>query len=250
VTTVAQALTARPRLHALPPAPAIDARFANITADRLSEVASAELLAAAGVPLAASILVQDAADAAAAVAAVGGLAVCKLQSPDVLHKSDGGFVRLGVTAETAAPVVAGLLAERAGVQIEGVLIQQQIGSGVELLVGVTRERPDLPPLLTVGLGGVLAEALADTVSEALPLTAEDVTTMLSGLRGHALLAGFRGARRSDIPAAAQAIAAIGAAAESLGDRLVELEVNPLIVGAVGEGAYAVDGLARLTAIND
>jgi hypothetical protein len=114
---------------------------------------------------------------------------------------------------------------------------------------VTRERPDLPPLLTVGLGGVLAEALADTVSEALPVTADDVAEMLGRLRGHALLTGFRGAPRCDVAAATRAIAAIAAAAESLGDRLVELEVNPLIVGAEGDGACAVDGLARLTSLD-
>jgi acyl-CoA synthetase (NDP forming) len=213
----------------------------------LTEAETGRLLDLGGVPRPASSLISEPAHAAAAVARVGGLAVCKLQSSEILHKSDAGLVRLGVTEAAAAEVVAELLAAAGDVQCDGVLVQAQIPQGIELLVGLTRERPDLPPLLTVGLGGVITEALHDTVSECLPISSATAETMLESLRASALLHGFRGGPDYDVPAAAHAIAALARIAESLGERLLELEVNPLIVAPVGGGAMAVDGLLRLRA---
>jgi acyl-CoA synthetase (NDP forming) len=245
VATVARALTVTPRLTARPQDAPPDPRFAGLPGPLLTEAGALAVLDAAGVPRPRSVLVTSPDAAADAVASVGGRAVCKLQSPEILHKSDLGLVALDVDSAGAAAVVSRLLDAASGAHVDGVLVQEQVSAGLELLVGVTRSRPDLPALLTVGLGGVLAEALRDTVSECLPLEAPDVRGMLDRLRGHALLEGFRGGPRYDLPAIAEAVAAIGRAAGLLGDRLLELEVNPLIAQPDGGGAHAVDALIRL-----
>jgi acyl-CoA synthetase (NDP forming) len=245
VARVARALTVVPRLLDAPLDPPADPRFDAIEGPLLAEAASLTVLDAAGVPRARSELVVAAAQAPAAVARLGGRVVAKVQSPAILHKSDRGLVRLGVTADDAEATVAELLAAVAGEAVDGVLLQEQVPPGLELLVGVTRERPDLPALLTVGIGGVFTEVFGDTVTEALPLTAPDVAAMLEQLRGSVLLHGFRGAPAADVPAAVDAIVRIAAAAELLADRLVELEVNPLIVQPLGAGAGVVDALMRV-----
>lgn len=247
VARVASALSVVPRLSQMPDPVAAAGALADVGAGRLSQAACAELLVAAGVPMPASVLISDATHAPDAVAAVGGRAVLKLQSPDALHKSDDGLVALGVGVETAESIAVNLLKAPSAHAVEGVLVQAQIEAGTELLVGLTRERPDFPLLLTIGLGGVLAEALDDTVSECLPLSASDIEQMLRALRGSALLYGFRGSPPADVAAATVAIVAIASAAEMLGERLAEFEINPLIVGPMGAGAHAVDALARFSA---
>jgi acyl-CoA synthetase (NDP forming) len=118
-------------------------------------------------------------------------------------------------------------------------------AGLELAVTVTRARPDFPPLLSLGLGGEVGEALADTVAECLPLDPADVERMLRSLRGAALLDGVRGGPAVDLPAAIDAILAIADAGWALGDRLAELAVDPLTILPVGQGALAIGAVARL-----
>jgi acyl-CoA synthetase (NDP forming) len=117
--------------------------------------------------------------------------------------------------------------------------------GLELMVTVTRERPDFPPLLSVGLSGEVGEALAETVAECLPLDAADVERMLRSLSGAALLDGVRGGPAVDLAAAVDAILAIGDAGWALGERLAELAVDPLTILPVGQGALAIGAVARL-----
>jgi acyl-CoA synthetase (NDP forming) len=256
VSTVMRALsTATPRLIAPPVLTDIDVTVPN--GDVLVEGDLLPLLDAAGVRRPRAISVTSAADAAAAVEAVGGMAVCKVQSPDFLHKTEHGMVRTGVSADSAERVVGELIAAVGTGILNGVLVQEQVAAGLELLVGVTRERADLPMLITVGIGGVTAEVYGDVASECLPVDVPTVEGMLRSLRGAPLLFGFRGGPEYDVRAAAEAIVAISVAATLLGPRLIELEVNPLIVapigsasgnsGSAGSGAVAVDALARLTA---
>ncbi|CAN5209876.1 acetate--CoA ligase family protein [soil metagenome] len=215
-------------------------------ADLLIESDLLPLLDRAGVRRPRSVTITSSTDAVRAVAAVGGRAVCKVQSPDYLHKTEHGMLRTGLTQADAEVVVSALFEAAAGSRVHGVLVQEQVASGVELLVGVTRERHDLPLLLTVGLGGITAEVFGDVATECLPVDAAVVEAMIRSLRGAPLLFGFRGAPEYDVAAAAQAITALTRAAGMLGERLVELEVNPLIVAPKGGGAVAVDALARLT----
>jgi acyl-CoA synthetase (NDP forming) len=129
--------------------------------------------------------------------------------------------------------------------IDGVLVQEMIPPGLELLVGITSGLSGLPPLLTLGLGGVQTELMGDVTSDCLPVDREAVRTMLSKLKIHKLFEGFRGGKPYDLEAALDAILSLANLAHSLGDRLLELEVNPLIVQPNEDGAYVADALVRL-----
>jgi acyl-CoA synthetase (NDP forming) len=158
-----------------------------------------ELLRAFDLPLVRDALVQSAAQAARAARKIGFPVAMKLASPDFPHKTDLGLVELGVASAADAKKVYEALVRRARranrkARIDGVQIQQMAGEGIELLVllvGVTRD-PILGPAVTVGMGGVFTEILADVAVRPLPLDRRDAREMLAGLRGAKLLRGARG----------------------------------------------------------
>ncbi len=216
--------------------------------DRLREVLDdgAELLETIGVRQPRSALVRTGSSAREEVARLGGSAVLKLHAPGLAHKSEVGGVRLGVAAADAEAVFDELLAAAAtqGVpDVAGVLVQEVVPPGVELILGATAGRDGFPPLVTVGLGGVTTELYQDVTSELAPVTPAAAYAMVRRLRAWPLLAGFRGAPPADVEAAVDALVRMSRAVVAA-PRLVELEVNPLIVAAVGRGALAVDVLVR------
>jgi acyl-CoA synthetase (NDP forming) len=168
----------------------------------------------------------------------------KLASADVPHKSDAGLVRLSVGSAAEARSVYSELVGRAGeanprARIDGVLVQEQIGDGTEMIVGVTRD-PVFGPAVLVGTGGVFAEVLADVAVRPLPIDRRDAEEMVRSLRGHALLAGARGRPRADTKALVDVVMAVARLAAACGDRLAELDLNPVVVRT--HGAVAVDSL--------
>jgi hypothetical protein len=126
-----------------------------------------------------------------------------------------------------------------GARLDGVLVSPMRSGGVELLVGVRRD-PAWGPVLTVGLGGIWVEVLADTSLRLLPATTADVEEALGELRGAALLRGARGRRPVSLRRVAEVVLAIAAVAERLGDELDTLEVNPL--WTAGDEVEALDAL--------
>lgn len=206
------------------------------------------LLDAIGVRQPRSVLVTSGPQAREEVARLGAPAVLKLQAGGLAHKSDVGGVRLGV-AESAAERVfdelrAAATAHGVG-DLAGVLVQEVVPPGTELILGVTAGGDGFAPLVTVGMGGVTTELYGDVVSELAPVSPAQAYAMLRRLRGWPLLAGFRGGAPADVEAAVDALVRVGQAAAAAGPRLAELEVNPLIVAPAGRGAVAVDVLVRL-----
>ena len=122
--------------------------------------------------------------------------------------------------------------------VDGFLVQEMV-SGTEVIVGV-REDPQFGPFMVVGLGGVLVEAVRDIAFRMLPVTDEDARDMLNELRGKSILGKFRGAPPRDIDALVGAICGLSKIFAQHRKFLADLEVNPLIVGAEGEGVRAVD----------
>ncbi|CCG04431.1 acetate--CoA ligase family protein [Blastococcus saxobsidens] len=233
---------------ALPPAP-------EVPAARVRELLAAdvvdgpELLRAIGIAQPSSTLVTTPEAAREAVAALPGPGVLKLAAGDLAHKSEVGGVRVGVAAEEAAAVFTELVeaARRHHVpDVEGVLVQELIPPGTELILAATAGRDGFPPVITVGLGGVTTELYRDLASGLAPVSPERAWTMLRGLRAWPLLAGFRGAPPADVTAAVDAVVRLSQAAVAGGARLAEFELNPLIVGPRGGGATAVDVLVRTT----
>ena len=173
-------------------------------------------------------------------AVVGGTVVLKAVAPGLDHKTEHGGVRVGVAPEQVAAVVDEMAATVPG--LSGVLVQQQVPGGVELLVGGRGGREGWPPLLTVGLGGTATELHGDVAVALAPVSRDRAHALLRQLRSWPLLDGYRGTPPLDVDAAVDAIVRIGVALAARPD-VDELEVNPLIVGP--DGATAVDVLLRL-----
>jgi acyl-CoA synthetase (NDP forming) len=206
--------------------------------------ASRQLLESFAIPLAGEGLAHSAAEAARIGGDIGFPVVMKIASPDFPHKSDAGLVRLSVGSGSEAKAVYTELVARAtrakrGARIEGVQIQQQIEGGTEMIVGVTRD-PVFGPAVLVGTGGVFAEILKDVAVRPLPIDRRDAQEMVEGLAGYPLLTGARGRERGDVKALVDVVLAVARLAAACGDRLVELDLNPVVV--LGHGAVAVDSL--------
>jgi acyl-CoA synthetase (NDP forming) len=201
-------------------------------------------LAAHGVPVIPTTLVTSAEEAAAAIERTGGTMVMKIASPDIAHKTEAGGVRLNIIDSEQGrrvyeEIVASARAYAADARIDGVVVAPMRGPATELIVGVARD-PDWGPVIALGMGGILAEALADSQVRLLPVTKDEVRDMLMSLRMAKLLRGFRGTPAADLDRLAAAIVAIGDAALALGPGLAALEVNPLRVQ--GGEIEALDGL--------
>ncbi|GAA4871356.1 acetate--CoA ligase family protein [Actinomycetospora straminea] len=181
-----------------------------------------DLLDALGVRRPRSAISTDPAHTAAAVAELGGRAVLKTEG--LPHKTEAGAVRLDVPTDAAASVHAELAALPGAT---GVLVQERVPDGVELLVSVDGGRDGWPPVLTVGHGGTATEVHRDVVHALAPVTPATARSMLASLRCWPLLAGHRGAPGADLDAAVDAIVRLSRAAGLPG--LAELEVNPLVL---------------------
>lgn len=212
----------------------------------LNEPDTKALLAAYGIGVNAAEMV---ADADAAVAAAGRIAhpvVLKGVSRSITHKSDAGLVRLNLAdaeaVRTAWQALVEILRAADGDAPPWVSVQQQVGGVAELILGL-RYDADFGPQLLVGFGGVLVEVLKDFRLAAVPLSPAAAGALLDGLRLRPLLDGVRGKPAADVAAVVDAIVRLSWLAADLGARLQELDVNPLIVGARGAGAVAVDGRA-------
>jgi len=214
----------------------------------LSETEAKDALAAFGVPVVTDRLVTNTDEARRVAAEVGFPLVLKLVSPDIAHKTEYGLIRLGLkdadAVATAFDEVMATARGMAGVHIEGVTLEPMLIGGVEILAGVTRD-PVFGWMLTVGLGGVWTELMKDACHSLLPVDAAGAEAMLRSLKGFRLLDGYRGAPPADVAAAAKAIAALGDAVLAGGERLREVEINPLLVLPQGRGAVAVDALVLL-----
>jgi acetyl-CoA synthetase len=123
------------------------------------------------------------------------------------------------------------------------------GAVAEIIVGVARD-PQYGPYVLVGGGGILVELMRDTASLLLPVSRSEVMEALRGLRCAPLFGGFRGRPKADLEAAAEAILAIAAMVEKDPESIVELDVNPLMVLAEGDGVVAADALIRMKTSED
>jgi len=204
-----------------------------------------EALVSLGISVPRHAVARDAAAAPAQARSLAEPLVLKAFGPGIVHKTEVGAVRLGLTAKTveAAATAMGSALAQVPVTAQGFLVEEQATPGVELLVGVVR--PDgVGPVALVGLGGTLTEILDDVSARLLPLSREDAAQMLGEFRGGAALAGSRGVPAVDREALIELLLHLAGPeglVARLGPRLLELECNPVI--ATPEGALVAD--ARL-----
>jgi len=224
------------------------ARVAAAGGKPLVERAAKEILALYGIPVTRETLATTAEAAVAAARALGYPVVLKIESPDIAHKTEAGGVLLDVRDDAAvragfATIVGQARRYKPAAQIAGVLVQELVMGGRELILGMTQD-PVYGPAVAVGLGGVFVEVLRDIALGVPPLTDHDSRAMLARLRGAAILdgSGARGVAPADTDAVVAILGQFSRLCLDLGDSVQEIDINPLLVFDRGSGGRVVDCL--------
>ncbi len=228
-----------------PAAPKAPAPISNPAGGTIAEYRSKEILAAAGVPIPKGALAKNIGEAEQVASRIGYPVVLKAQAPALAHKSDAGGVITNI-ADAAALRAAweriqqNIRKARPGLVLDGALVEQSARPGLEMIVGARRD-PGWGVVLMLGLGGIWVETLRDV--QVLPGQAaeEEIVAALRRLRGAPLLAGTRGMPPVDLAAVAR-VARILAEILEQSPAATEIEINPLVGYAAGEGALALDAL--------
>ena len=204
-----------------------------------------KVLSAAGIRVPEGELARTADDAAAIAKRVGYPVALKAQAAALSHKTEAGGVMLNLNDEAALRAAWATMQQNVkraapGVTLDGCLVERMSGKGLELMIGAKRD-PAWGTVLLLGLGGIWVEALGDV--RLLPVDADEtqIVEALHKLRTAKLLAGFRGAPPADIEAVAKAVLALGRLMRTT-PGIVEIDVNPLMVHARGQGVTALDAL--------
>lgn len=212
----------------------------------LSEHESKLELKTYGVPVPDEVIVTSKEEAAQFAKDHPGPLVMKIESADILHKSDVGGVKLNVCGPEAAEkayeeIMESVTAKRPDAHINGILTVPMLDAGVEIIIGVNND-PQFGPMIMVGMGGVFVEVFKDVALYPAPLKEEEALEMLKSLKSFKLLNGYRGIEKCDIKALCQTIVAISNYAQANKDVLKELDINPLFVYPEGKGVGVADAL--------
>ncbi|WP_027718195.1 acetate--CoA ligase family protein [Desulfovirgula thermocuniculi] len=235
------------------PAPVPDGkcRIAELghLAGPLGEARSKALLAGFGIPVTREALATGKEEAVSLAARIGYPVALKVDSPDIPHKTEAGALRLnlrseGEVAEAYEEILRNARNYKPGARINGVLVQEMLPPGIEVIVGVTRD-PAFGPAVMFGLGGIFVEVFKDVSFRVAPLSREDALEMIGETKGFQLLKGARGAPPADMEALAETIVRVSHLALELGDCLEELDINPLMVYPQGRGVKAADAMVVL-----
>ena len=216
-----------------------------------NEVQAMDVLRQAGLPVPDCTLAADADAASRAAAGMGGPVVLKVVSPDILHKSDVGGVKLGLSGDDAvrgahAAILDSVRTHRPDARIDGVLVAPMAKKGVECIAGVHCD-PVFGPVVMFGLGGVFVEVLKDVSFRLAPFGRQQALSMIREIKGYALLQGARGTPPCDIEALADALVALSRFAYARRNDFSSVEINPLLALPQGSGALALDAVLIPTA---
>jgi acyl-CoA synthetase (NDP forming) len=211
------------------------------TQNLLTEVESNELLRNAGIPVVETKLARAKKEAIAISKEMGFPVVLKINSPDVVHKSDAGGVRLGLANATQAgkaydDIMSSIKQAYPDARIDGVSVQTMAAPGIEVIVGMSKD-PQFGPVLMFGLGGILVEVLKDVSFRIVPVTERDAREMIKEIKGYPVLQGYRGQKPASIAALEQLIVKVSQFVEK-NPQIKELDLNPIF--AYPEKAVAVD----------
>lgn len=209
----------------------------------LGEIEAREVIEAYGMRLPKSKLARSAEEAVQFAQEIGYPVVMKVSSPDILHKSDIGGVKVGVSDATTVRDSFDLIEYRArkyspNAQVWGVLIQEMVRKGRELLVGVSRD-PQFGPLIVFGMGGIYVEVLRDVAFRLAPISRQEARSQIRGIRTYKLLQGVRGEAPADVASVEEVLLRVSQLVTDFPE-IVEMDINPLVVHPQGEGAVVVD----------
>jgi acyl-CoA synthetase (NDP forming) len=207
----------------------------------LTEVESKELLKKAGIPVVEAKLARSKKEVISMGKEMGFPVVLKISSPDVVHKSDSGGVKLGLANATQvgkaySEIISSVKQAYPEAQIEGVSVQPMAPPGVEVIVGMSKD-PQFGPVLMFGLGGILVEVLKDVSFRIVPVTERDAREMIREIKGYPILEGYRGQKPASIPALEKLIVKVSQFVEK-NPQIKELDLNPIF--AYPDKAVAVD----------
>jgi len=199
------------------------------------------VLAEYGIPVLDHRLARSPEEAGEMAAGIGFPAAMKVVSPDVIHKSDAGGVKLGIDSPAAAAEAFAAIEQAVGkavegARIEGVLITPMASGGVEVIAGMVRD-PQFGPAVMFGLGGIFVEILKDVAFEIAPVSREEAERLVKSIKGWPLLAGARGSKPCDLESLCSIITGLSRLALDL-DEVKEIDLNPVLAGP--DGARALD----------
>jgi acyl-CoA synthetase (NDP forming) len=211
--------------------------------------AAFRLLDSFGIPVVPTLLTRNAEEAVTAAERVGFPVVLKIESTQIGHKSDVGGVALGLSSSAEVRDAFGRIrecvtAKLPAAEIAGVVVQRMIPEGIEMILGIKHDAL-FGPVVVCGFGGVLVELLKDVALGIPPISRQQAHSLLTGLRGWPLLTGLRGKPPADVDALCDAIVRVSQLAVSLGDQLLALDINPLVVHAATHGVVAADALVQI-----
>lgn len=229
---------------------AVDHIFAGVSSEgrlTVSDEEARQVLSAYGIAVPRSVLASNAEEATAAAEELGFPVVAKIASPDILHKTDIGGVRLDLGDGQDVRDAFDLLTFRVQrympqATLWGVVVQEMLPEGREVLVGMSRD-PQFGPLLAFGLGGIYVETLRDVTFRLAPIARWEAEEMIQEIAGYPLLRGVRGEPPADTEAVVDCLLRVSQLATDY-DEIVEMDINPLVVMESGKGAMALD--ARMT----
>jgi len=213
----------------------------------LSYKESVNILSRYGIPIAKGDIATSPEEAVEIANRIGYPVVLKVISPQIIHKTDANVLKLGVKTESELvncyhEIIDNAERYNPRAQIEGVLVQEMIQEGVEVIVGIFRDQ-QFGPVILFGLGGIFVEVLKDISLRVPPITRYDAEEMIKEIKGYRILEGFRGKTRSDIEAVIDVLLKVSRLSVDLKDIVLEMDLNPIIVGPKDRGAKVVD--ARL-----
>jgi len=234
-----------------------EAEFSNLDRNKVASILSAAegqsslgegltrpLLAAYGMPVVAGEMAKSVDEAVAAAQKIGFPVVMKIVSPEILHKSDVGGIRLNLSNEDMLNAAyTGMMKEVGSklpnARLEGVLVEAMAPKGQEVIVGMRRDST-FGPLMMFGLGGIYVELFGDVAFGVAPLTHDEALEMIQKTRAGRLLTGFRGMIKADVEAVVETILRLSKLALDF-PQIMEVEINPLLVLSEGKGVLALDG---------
>jgi len=207
----------------------------------LTEIEAKELLKQAGINVIDTKLATSREEAISISRQFGFPVVLKIASPDIVHKSDAGGVKLGLTtskqvAKAYDDILAAIRREYPRAAIQGVSVQKMARPGVEVIIGMSKD-PQFGPVLMFGLGGILVEILKDVSFRIVPLTRRDASEMIREIKGYSLLEGYRGQEPVDVSSLEELLIKVSSFVEQ-NPEVKELDLNPTF--AYSDGAVAVD----------
>ena len=210
----------------------------------LTEHEAKKVLSKYGIPVTQGSIAKSADEAFRIASSFGFPVAMKISSPDISHKSDVGGVVLNIKKEEVKAAYSDMISRIStavpGANIEGVLVQQMAPSGHEIIVGLKKDA-QFGHALMFGLGGIFVEIYKDVSFRVTPIDKKEALEMISEIKGYPILKGIRGRKPADIDAVAKVLVSVSEMAQK--ENIIELDINPLIVGE--KGAIAVDARAMV-----